>query len=144
MSYGYTGSYSPQVGMAYPAGTELAATFIEYYDGYILAPMWGHLVLAQHNYDGSCVYVPTSSAGSPIMTLQGIIVSADRRTIQEVMSSDGGFGIVLQYYNTYSYIGDGASPAEQRMLMSAQINSGRNPFKEFREYKKRLRESGMM
>lgn len=96
-----------------PQGPPNLATYIEFYDNYI---MWGSYEKYQYshtNYDGSIVYVPTFNT-PPLLHIENVIFSRDySQMVQNQSSSAMGMTMYIQY--CYSFIGNGRQPASDWM-----------------------------
>ena len=109
-SYGCTqvlttmGVQAPPIGMA---------TWIEFYDDYILVFGREKFVRNGTNPDGSIRYLATRQ-GMPAMNVIGWVVSRDYSAVKEVIESTM-MGMTMQMEYHFTYIGEGSEPAQSMM-----------------------------
>ena len=108
-------SMGPQ---APPAGM---ATWIEFYDDYILVGGYEKFVYSTTNFDGSMQFRATKP-GPPAMNTIGWVVSKDFSSVKQVIQSSM-MGMTMQMEYHFNYIGEG-SHAAQNMMGSAPSYGG--------------------
>lgn len=100
-------SMGPQ---APPAGM---ATWIEFYDDYIMVDGINKFTYDGDNYDGTQRYVATRQ-GPPALNTIGWLVLKDYSAVKQVVQSTMmGMTLQMEYY--YNYIGEGSHPAQNMM-----------------------------
>ena len=104
------GAVSCQTSMGLQAAPAGLATYITFYDDYIIYFGVGKCVYTRTNYDGSVVYTPTTQ-GTPALRTTAILVSKDYSRMQEVQVSTI-MGMSMQMVYNYQWIGDGSHAAE--------------------------------
>lgn len=117
-SYGCVSVQTSMGPQAPPAGM---ATWIEFYDDYIMVGGINKFTYDGNNYDGTRRYVATRQ-GPPALNTIGWLVSKDYSAVKQVVQSTMmGMTLQMEYY--YNYIGEGSHPA-QNMMGSASSYSG--------------------
>ena len=118
-SYGCVSVLTSMGPQAPPVGL---ATWIEFYDDYILIGGYEEFEYSTTNYDGSKQYVATKQ-GPPAMNTIGWVVSKDYSTVKQVVQSSM-MGMTMQMEYGYRYIGEGSSPAQTMMESSSSYGGG--------------------
>lgn len=116
----FTKSYSAvscQTNMGLRSAPSGLATYVSFYDDYIVFFGVGKCLYTRTNYDGSVLYTPISQ-GMPTLKTTGILVSADYTRIQQIYTSYM-MGMTMQMAYNFQWIGDGTQPAER--IMSASV-----------------------
>ncbi|MBR3831037.1 MAG: hypothetical protein IKJ52_07270 [Muribaculaceae bacterium] len=96
-----------------PQGPPNLATYIEFYDNYILWGGYEKYEYSHTNYDGSIVYTPTFNS-PPMLHIENVMFSSDySQMVQNQSSSAMGMTLYIQY--GYVFIGNGRQPASDWM-----------------------------
>ncbi|WP_300726195.1 hypothetical protein [uncultured Bacteroides sp.] len=85
------------------------ATYIDFYDDYIVWNGFQKFVYQQTNWDGSLQFVSMTAGPSALSTVC-VMVSSDYSMVREIQQSTM-MGMTMQLVYDYSYIGEGAQPA---------------------------------
>lgn len=110
ISYGQISCYCPQTGQTLGGGSVTAITF---YDGYITHPLYGKLQAVQRNVDGSTTYMPTQNSRTPFSQLNAILISSNRQSMEERLTSTMG-NMSINMINTYTSMGEDGGKAAQK------------------------------
>lgn len=132
-SFGQISTYSPQTGLVSGGGAVIPITIG---DGYIIHPLYGKLIEASHNYDGSTTYLPTGYAGTPFAQLQCVMISGNLQCLEEHMTSSYG-GMTLQMINTYTNAGEDNGRYANSWTDAQAISNDRSKDREIRREKRR-------
>lgn len=117
-SYGCVRVLTSMGPQAPPAGM---ATWIEFYDDYILVMGYEKFVYSTTNFDGSMQFLATKS-GPPAMNTIGWVVSEDFSSVKQVVQSNM-MGMTMQMEYHFNYIGEG-SHAAQNLMGAGSSNYG--------------------
>lgn len=121
VSYGQLSCYCPQTGTTIPGDGAVIVTF---YDDYIDFLSHGKLKAVQRNPDGSTTYVPTESTGTPALRLNAVLISADRKRMEERMTSTMGNMSIDMIYSFMLIAEDGGAAARSRLNAKTFSGSG--------------------
>ena len=109
-SYSCTGVATSMGPQAPPPGL---ATWIEFYDDYILVMGIEKFKYGGKNFDGSIKYMATKQ-GPPALNTIGWVVNKDYSAVKQVIQSTV-MGMTMQMEYRFSYIGEGSEPAQFMM-----------------------------
>lgn len=118
LSYGCVG-ISTSMGPQAPIPGQ--ATWIEFYDDYILVMGYEKFTYGGKNLDGSMKFWATKQ-GPPAMNTIGWVVSKDYSSANKVVESKM-MGMTAQMVYQYQFIGEGSKPA-QRMMGASSFQHG--------------------
>ena len=117
-SYSCVGVMSSMGVQAPPSGM---ATWIEFYDDYIMVMGVEEFTYGGRNPDGSLKYLATKQ-GPPALNTIGWVITSDYSNAKQVIQSTV-MGMTMQMEYHFSYIGEGSNPA-QNMLGSSGYSGG--------------------